>query len=286
MARESFRKYTRSAFGTGVIAVILLLAGAFMLLPMVYLVITSLKPIEELLLFPPRFFVMRPTITNYTSLPQLLSNLWMPFSRYLFNSIFVSVVSTLLSIVVASMAAFVMSKYNYRFVEILFLVVQFTLLYNGYTLGVPQYLIYSRLHLLNSYWVYILPQLSSTLGVFLIKQYMDTAIPGELMEAARIDGAGCLRIYWSIAMPAVKPALLTLLLFCFRDVWSMSAGNTIFDEQLRLLPDALSQIAAGGIVRTGPTMAASVLLMLPPIIVYLITQSRVIETMSSSGIKG
>ena len=150
---------------------------------------------------------------------------------------------------------------------------------------IPQYIIFSELKIINTYLVYILPALQSSMGVFLMKQYMDDAIPIELLEAARIDGAGNFRIFWKIVMPNVKPAWLTLVLFSFRDMWSLQPTGTIFNEELKTLPTIMSQIANGGIARAGSTMAAAVLLMIPPILVYLVTQSNVMETMGSAGIK-
>lgn len=284
--KSMVRVYTRSAVGNGVILLILAVMGAFMLLPMVYSVMTSLKPIEEIMLFPPKFFVVRPTLQNYTALSQLLSNLWVPFSRYLFNSLFVSISTTVLHVLVASAAAFVFSKYSYvRPFYIMFMIVQFSLLYNYFTLSIPQYVVFSKLRLLNTYWVYILPYLPSSLGVFLMKQYMDGSVPQSLLEAARIDGAGSLRIFIRLVMPLVKPAWMTLTLFAFRDIWSAPASGTIFNEELKLLPGVMSQIVNGGIPRMGSAMAASVLLMIPPILVYLFSQANVLETMSTSGIK-
>ena len=257
-----------------------------MLLPMIYLIVTSLKPIEEILAFPPRFYVIRPVLTNYLDLPRLLSNLWVPFSRYVTNSVFVTVVTTSLHVLIASMAAFTLSKYRNKFFTTIFIIIQMALLFNAYTLSIPQYVIMSKIGILNTYWVYILPNLASSLGVFLLKQYMDSSIPDTLLEAARIDGASCFKIFSKIAFPLVKPAVLTLVLFAFKDMWSLSATVNVFDEEIKLLPNVISQISQAGITRTGTTMAATVILLIPSVCVYLISQSSITQTMSSSGIKG
>lgn len=280
------KRYTRSTGGNIVILLLLLLSGSFMLLPMIYSVLTSLKPLEEIMAFPPRFFVVRPTIQNYLTLSKLVSNLWVPFSRYLFNSVFVSVVTTALHVIIASAAAFVFSKYSrYQIFRILFLVVQFSLLYTAFTLSIPQYVIFAKMQILNTYLVYILPYIPSALGVFLMKQYMDESVPDTLMESAKIDGASSARIFWQIVMPMVKPAWMTLILFAFRDIWSAPSSSTVFNEELKLLPNVMGQIVNGGIPRMGSAMAANVLMMIPPIVVYIVSQSNVIETLSSSGIK-
>ena len=260
--------------------------GAFSVLPLIYCIATAFKPLDELLVFPPRFFVYRPTSANFRDLPILLEKLQVPLSRYFFNSIFISIVSTVLQILAASMAAFAFSKAKIKGGIIIFTIVQLSLLYNSYTLGVPCYLIFSKLKLIDTYWVYILPSIASSMGVFLMKQYIDSSVPDALLEAARIDGASIYRIYWQIVMPISKPSWMTLILFSFQAMWSVVPGGTIFSEELKTLPYALSSIAAGGIARSGSTMAATVLLMIPPIAVYFISQSNVMETMSSAGMKG
>ena len=237
------------------------------------------------MIFPPKFFVDRPTLQNYRALPGLLSNLRVPLSRYLFNSLFVTIVSTLLYVFVATMAAFSLCKSNIKFKKIIFLLVQFALLFNGYTLSIPRYLIYSELNIIDTYWVMILPYIASTMGVFLMKQYMEGSVPDALIEAARIDGASVPRIFFQIVFPIIKPCWLTLTLFGFRDVWSAMPEGTVFTESIKTLPTIMSQIVSGGIARSGSAMAVTVIMMIPPIIVYFISQSNVMEAMNSAGIK-
>lgn len=279
------RRYTRSKFGNFLIFVFLAAFGLFSVIPLIYCICTSFKPLDELLIFPPRFFVHRPTIANYTILPSLLSSLKIPFSRYIFNSLFISLLSTFIYILISMMAAFALSKATFKGKNALFWLIQFSLMFNGTTLGVQQYIIFAKMRIIDTYWVYILPQMASTLGVFLAKQYMEGYIPNALLEAAKIDGANNYRIFWSIVMPIVKPAWLTLLLFSFRDIWSMVPNGTIFTESLKTLPQIVGQITSGGTARAGSAMAVSVIMMIPPLIVYFISQSNVIEAMSSAGIK-
>ncbi len=285
-----YKRFTRSKFGNFMFFAFILLAGLFTVLPLIYCVATSLKPLEELMAFPPRFLVTRPTFSNYLALPGLLSNLSVPLSRYIFNSLFVSVIITVGHVIIAGMAAYVLSIWKNKFTAIINALVQFALLYNAYTLATPQYIIFSKSNIIDTFLVYIIPALPSAMGIFLMKQYMDSSVPPALLEAARIDGAGSFRTFVSIVMPLVKPAWLTLSLFAFRDSWAIQPGGTIFSERLKTLPVVLSQISAGGgaasdIARAGSVMAATVIMMIPPIIVYLISQANVIETMSSAGIK-
>lgn len=278
-------RFSRSAGGNIVSFIVLILFGAFSVLPMIYCVITSLKPLDELLIFPPRFYVVRPTLNNFFNLSTLLQNLDVPLSRYIFNSIFITVAGTGLSIIISTGAAFVLSKIDLKFKNTIFTLVQWALLYSTVTLAVPRYLIEARLGMLDTYWVYIIPYCAGTMGVFLMKQYMDKSVPDAMIEAASIDGAGYFRTFFQIAVPLVKPAWLTLGLFAFRDLWSLNSAGTIFSEQLKTLTSAAASISAGGIARSGSAMAITVIMMIPPIFVFLISQSSITETMSASGIK-
>lgn len=284
--KSNIKRYTRSKVGNFFYFTVLFAAGLFTILPLIYSVITSFKPLDELLAFPPRFYVVRPTLSNYTALPGLISKLSVPLSRYIFNSLLVSILTTVLHVIVAAMAAFVLTQWKgNRLIAALFVIVQFSLLYNSYTLAIPQYLVFSKLRLIDTYLVYILPYLPSALGVFLMKQYMESSIPVSLVEAARIDGAGYSRIFFQIAFPLVKPCWMTLALFTFRDMWSVNPSGTVLSENIKTLPMILSQVTAGGIARSGSAMAATVILMIPPVTVYAVTQGNVMETMSSAGIK-
>lgn len=277
------RRGNRNSIASAFLLLFLVMFGLIMILPLVYAVIQSFKPLDELFAFPPRFFIKRPTTDNYTVLFELVSNMRVPFSRYIFNSVFITVVTTAGYVMLASMAAYPLAKFKLK-VSWLFELVVLTLLFSGVVLALPQYVIISRLHLINSYWVYIIPNLATPLGLFLMKQFME-GVPMALIESARIDGANHFRIFFKIVMPQVKPAWMTLMLFTFQSVWAQQPLNMVFDEPLKLLNMAFTNVIAAGISRTGPSMASAVVLMLPLLLVFLLTQSNVIETMSSSGIK-
>ena len=284
--RNQMKRYTRSKAGNFFYFFFLFAAGVFSLLPMIYCVVTSFKPLDELLVFPPTLFtVKRPTLSNYSALPDLISSLSVPLSRYIFNTVFIAAVGTALTVVFSAMAAFVLSKTDIKYKGIIFTVIQFALLFNTYTLAIPQYIIYSQLRVINTYFVYLFPTLASSMGVFLMKQYMDGYVPDALIEAAHIDGADWFRIFSRIIIPIIKPCVLTLTLFTFLGLWNVQSVGTIFSEQLKTLPTVMATIAAGGLARTGSSMATSVIMMIPPVLVYLISQSSIKETMSSAGIK-
>ncbi len=285
-SKNMAHRFTRSKLGNFICFAFIVCAGLFSMMPLIYAVVTSFKPIDELLLFPPTLFtVRRPTTENYIALPNLISSLSVPLSRYIFNSLFITLVTSVLNIIFSAMAAFSLSKGSYRGKGVIFLIIQFALMFNAYVLSVPQYLIFSKLKMVDTYWVYILPQLAGTLGVFLIKQYIEGYVPDALIEAAKIDGAGYIRIFWRIIMPIIKPAWLTVTLFAFRDIWAAIPNGTIFEEELKTLPQIVTQITAGGVARNGSAMAITTIMMIPPVIVYLISQSNVVEAMSSAGIK-
>ncbi|MBE6750230.1 MAG: carbohydrate ABC transporter permease [Ruminococcaceae bacterium] len=280
-----YKRFTRSRFGNFMYFFFLIAAGLFMIIPLVYSVITSFKPLDELLAFPPKFYVVRPTFKNYEALPELLSNLEVPLSRYVFNTLFVSFGLTFLQVITSALAAFTMCQVKHKFMGVYYLVIQFALLYNGTTLAVPQYLIISKMGIIDTFWAYLLPPLAGTMGVFLIKQFMESSIPHELIEAARIDGAGAGRMFWQIVIPLSKPALLTWTLFAFQGAWATGSGPTIFSESLKTLPSVMTSVVSSGLARSGSAMAVTVVMMIPPILMYMITQSNVLETMGTAGLK-
>ena len=249
----------------------------------VYAVVNSFKPIDELFAYPPRFFVKRPTSANYFLLFKLVTNMWVPFSRYLLNSLLVSGLGTVFSVLISSMAAYSLALYRLK-VRWLFDVVVLALLFSGSVLSYPQYLIMVNIGMINNYLSYLLPGCASAMGLFLMKQFMGQ-IPFSLVESARIDGASQTRVFFSIVMPQVRPAWLTLSLFSFQGLWNQSANSMIFNEELKLVNTAIQQVMNGGMARYGVAMAGAVVLIVPPVVFFLVTQSGVIQTMSHSGIK-
>lgn len=275
----------RSAAGTAVVFLILLFTSLLMMMPFVYSIVQSLKPMEELFAFPPKFFVQNPTTENYQKLFQLTENLWVPFSRYVFNSVFVSVAGTALYILVASMAAYSLAFGDFPGAKLFNEIVVQALLFSSSVLAVSQYVILAKGCMLNTYWAVILPALSAPLGLFLMRQFMEQMIPKSMLEAAQIDGAGTFTTFWRVVMPVVKPAWLTLIIFTFQSLWSGAGNKYIYREDLKVLPTVLNQISAGGMARAGVAAAAAVVLMIPPILVFMAAQRNVLETMATSGIK-
>lgn len=279
-----FRKQADSLLGTVFLALFLLLVGMFMALPFVYMVASSFKPATEFFLFPPPLFPKNPTVANYKNLSTVLSNMWVPFERYFINSVFISVVTSVLYLIVAPLAAYPLAKHNFRGKAALNNMITLALMFTASITAIPQYVVLTRLNLIDSHMGVILPSLASTMGVYLCVQFMDV-IPNALLESARLDGAGEVYIWWHIVMPNIKPAILTILIFQFQGIWGNSGANVIQSEQLKTLPAALGQISSAGIARAGVGSAVSVLLLIPPLAVFIFSQSNVLETMTHSGIK-
>lgn len=290
MKKKLFRKKLglanrRSRIGNGFVIFLLLLLGAFMAFPLYYTLIQSLKPSEELFQFPPRLYVIRPTMEHYTELFQLMSNLWVPFSRYLFNTLFVALLGTVLHILLAGMAAYPLAKHHFAGRDGLFATILLGLMFVGQVTFLPTFIIISKLNMLNTYWAYLLPSIGASLGLFLMKQFIEQ-LPESILEAARLDGANEWRIYFQLVLPNIKPAVLTVFIFQFVNIWNGLSKELVYDEQLKVVKVALEQISASNVyARMGSGMAGSVLLMIPPIIIFILMQRNVVETMTFAGMK-
>ena len=275
----------RSAGGDAGITFILTLLGAFMFLPMLYVVLQSLKPLDELWMFPPRFFVRNPTMKNYRDLFTLMNTSWVPFSRYIFNTVFTSVVGTVGNLFFSSLAAYAMAKIKFPGGKLMFRTVRTSLMFHSTVTAITSFIIMSALQWIDTYWAIIVPAWATSLGLYLMKQFMETNVSDAVLESARLDGASELRTFWVIAMPMVKPAWLTLIIYSFQDLWNKGSSIYIHSEQLKSFNYAIGQIMAGGIKRAGASAASTVIMMLVPIMVFVISQSNIIETMGSSGMK-
>lgn len=279
------KRVTRSVGGDSAILLTLLAGAAFMAMPMVFVISNAFKPLNELFLFPPQFFVRNPTLNNFKDLFVLMSDSWIPFSRYVLNTFFITITGTLGHVIFASMAAYALAKHKFPGSNILFGTVVLSLMFAPEVTAIPNYLIMSSLGWIDTYYAVIVPAWSASLGLFLMKQFMDQMVPDDLLEAAKIDGAHEFVIFWRVVMPIVRPAWLTLIILSFQNLWQSTGGNFIYSEQLKTLPHALNQISQGGIARAGITAAVSLLMMIVPVVVFVINQANVVETMGTSGMK-
>ncbi len=289
MAKLRIKKHNhalnRSFAGDLGINGILVVFGIFMFFPMYYTIVQALKPLNELWMFPPRLYVVNPTAKNFSDLLSLMSTSWVPFSRYIFNTVFISFCGTFGNVMLSSFAAYSLAKIKFPGRQVLFTIIVYSLMFNTTVAGITNFITMSFFKMIDTYLAIIIPAMGSSLGLYLMKQFMETSVPDSVLESARLDGASEWKILWTLVMPMVKPAWLTLIIFSFQNLWNQGASVYVFSEELKTFPYAISQIVTGGIARAGASAASTVVMMIVPITVFVVSQSNVIETMSSSGMK-
>lgn len=278
------KRMNRSFVGNLSMFGFLAVVGAFMALPLVYAINAAFKPLDEIFIFPPTLFVRNPTLVNFIDLGTLLGNSWVPFTRYIFNTVFITGAGVVGHVLLASAAAFPLAKYQFPGKKIMFTTVVLALMFAPQVTAIPNYMIMSRLGMVDTYWAVIVPAFAFPLGLYLMKQFMEQ-IPDALIEAARIDGATDYRIFWQVIMPNVKPAWMTLVILLFQILWGTDGNGFIYSEELKTLHFATNQIIQGGIARAGVGAAVALILMSVPITLFVFSQSRIIETMATSGMK-
>ncbi len=283
--RRPTKRVSRSAAGNVTVIIFLLIFGVFMILPLYYMVVSAMKPTSELFYFPPKFYVIKPTLRNFLTLIKLQAQSDVPFERYLFNSVFVTVVSTVGYVLLASMAAYALSKHKFPLKNAITKSVVFAILFRPEVTSVPLYILMVKAHIIDNYWALILPAMSGSFGVFLLQQFLDN-VPNEMIEAARIDGASEFVIYRKLIMPMLKPAWMTVVIFTFISIWNTTAAQFIYSEDMKMLPAMLSSLSTAGITRAGVAAAVGVLMMFPSVVIFLLSQNSIVETMAHSGLKG
>jgi len=278
------KKINRSRAGNMLLFVLMAICGLFMVLPIVMIVNNSLKPPDELFQFPPRLFVRNPTLENFADLFVLMGDTWVPFSRYILNTIIITGGGTIGHVLCASLAAYPLAKRKFPGSTLLFNVVILSLMFSWTVTQIPNYMIISALGINNTYLALILPSWSFGIGLYLMKQFMEQ-IPDSIIESARLDGAKEIKVFWLIVMPNVKPAWLTLAIFQFQILWGNTGGMFLRSEELKPMQFAMQQIMGGGAARAGASAAVAFIIAAIPITFFLICQSSIFETMTTSGIK-
>ena len=278
------RKPNRSLGGDIGVYIFLGLCSIMMIVPLVFAVSNSLKPLDEILKKPPNFFAVHPTFDNFSDLFVTLSQGWVPLTRYIWNTLFVTVVGTVGHVILASMAAYVLAKYRFPGGQLFFRIAVVALMFTGYVTGIPNYLIMCKLGMVDTYWSIVLPAIGGSLGLFLMKQFID-GFPMSLIEAAKIDGAREFTIFWKLVMPNVRPAWLTISIFSIQGLWNNPQTQTIYTENKKMLSYALTQLGQNVIARMGQQNAVIVFTMLVPIVFFIFSQSQIMETMATSGLK-
>lgn len=278
------KQLNRSKAGNGLLFALMIICGIFMALPIVMIINNALKPLDELFQYPPKIFVRYPTLENFTDLFVLMNDSWVPFSRYIINTIIITAGGMVGHVIVASLAAYPLAKHRFPGKNFLFNMVVLSMMFTWQVTQIPQYLVISWIKINNTYLALILPAWAFGMGLYLMKQFMEQ-LPDSLMESAKIDGAGEIRIFWTIVMPNVKPAWLTLAIFQFQQMWGNTGGTFLRNEELKPLQYALQQIVQGGAARAGAGAAVTFIIAAFPITFFLICQSNIMETMTTSGIK-
>ena len=270
------------------IYVILMPLAIFMLFPLVFIFCHAFKPATELFAFPPKFYVVNPTLNNFSAMMKTAANSGIPMSKYVFNSIIVTVIVCLAGIIISTMAAFALSKMQFKLNKTIFSINQAALMFVAAAVLIPRYLIMSGLGVLDTMWAHILPLIAMPVSLFLIKQFVD-GVPDALIEAASIDGATPFRIYRSVILPLVKPAIATGVILAFQQCWGYieSSNNFITTESKKTLAFYATTLAnANNAVQgQGVQAAASLIMFVPNLILFIYLQKDVMNTMAHSGIK-
>ena len=278
------KKLNRSVAGNTLLFFIMGVCAVFMVLPLVMIVNNALKPLDELYQYPPKIWVRNPHLENFSDLFTLMNDTWVPFSRYLMNTIIITGAGILGHVIIASLAAYPLAKHKFPGKNILFSMVVLSMMFSWTVTQIPQYAIISWMGINNTYLALILPACAYGMGLYLMKQFMEP-LPDSLMESARIEGCSEWGIFWKIVMPNVKPAWLTLAIFQFQSMWGNTGSLFLRDEQLKPMQFALQQITAGGAARAGAAAAVTLIIAAVPIAFFLMCQSSVLETMTTSGMK-
>ena len=268
--------------------IILLPFAVFMVLPIIYIFTTAFKPADELFKFPPSFFVKNPTWDNYKALFELMAGSSVPASRYLFNSVIVTILTVVISVFLAVSAGYVLSKKNFKGRNVLFEINTLALMFVPIAVSIPRFIIIVNLGLVDRFITNILPIIAMPIGVFLLKQFVDQ-IPDPLIEAAKMDGAGEWTILFKVIIPMVRPALATVAILSFQSAWGNVEASTLYinNESLKTFAYYITTFSSGGssTVTQGITAASALIMFLPNLIIFICMQSKVMDTMAHSGIK-
>lgn len=282
---RKIRRRNRSLGVDIALTIILGAFGLFSLYPLIYIVVSAFKPMSEVFIFPPRLVVENPTLDNFFDLGAIIEGFDIPFSRYAFNTLLITGLGTAGTVLLGSMAAFPLAKYEFPGSKLMSNLIVYSLMFSGSVTAIPNYFIMSGVGMIDTIWAVVLPAIGATLGLYLMKNFI-VQIPDELLEAAKIDGAGEFATFFKVVMPLCKPAWITLIILSFQSLWGSTGGVFIYSEELKPLSYVLSQIISSGIARTGVSSAVSLIMLIVPVSVFVISQSNVLETMATSGMKG
>lgn len=284
-------KLNPSQFNRGQIKYFLILIPLAIVyaLPIIYIFSTAFKPLTELFEYPPRFFVRKPTTENFRELISVLSSSTVPFGRYLINSVLTTIVVTVANVIISLYAGYTLAKKKFRYKNVINTINTMAMMFVPVAVTIPRFLVIRELGLLNTFFALVLPLIAMPVGLFLLVQYMST-VPVVLIEAARIDGASENYILFRIVAPLVKPAICTMSILAFQNAWNNTELSNLFvsNDWLRTFPYYISTLASNQgntVAGAGIVAAATLVLFIPNLIVFILMQNNVMNTMAHSGIK-
>ena len=270
------------------ILLILLPLAAFMALPIIFIVNHAFKPMEELFAFPPTFFVRSPTLENFTKLIKFSRSAGIPLSRYLFNSACVTVLTVGISLLLTTCAAFAFSKIKFRGRKMMLEINQIAIMFVATAVLIPRYLVIATTGMIDTVFAHVLPLVAMPVALFLVKQFVDQ-VPDSLIEAAHLDGATDLQVYRRIILPIIRPAIATAMVLVFQQVWTNMETSSYFinDESMKTVTFYMNTLvnANNGVAGQGVAAAATLIMFIPNLVLFIICQSSVMNTMATSGIK-
>lgn len=283
------KRAKRSLGGTIVLALFLIFLGALFFFPVLYMFSQSLKPMNEMFIFPPKIMVQNPSLNNFRDLQNVLANTLVPLTRYVFNSVLIVAIGSIGHIVLSSMCAYPLAKYRFPGAKLINSLIVYSLMFDATVTMIPNFITISNLGMIDSLSAIIVPGFASTLGLYLMINFMGQ-IPDSLLEAAQIDGAGYFRTHWLIVMPISKPVIVTSFIMIFQKLWTNTGDKFIYSENLKGFSYLVSQLSSGSVTGvgasyTGILAAAQVIMFLVPIVVFLFMQRNVMSTMATSGMK-
>ena len=279
--REARERRARERLGRWAVTTLLLLGALLAMLPMLWMLSASLMATGEATQYPPRLLPRDPTLAHYRDVFTRLS-----MGRYLLNSAIIAGTVTAISIFINSMAGYAFAKLRFHGRDRLFRLLSAGLVVPVQVAMLPLFLLMKELGLINSYWGVIIPSLASIFGIFLVRQYA-LSIPDELLDAARMDGASELRLYWSVVLPVIAPILATLAIWTFLTTWNdfMWPLIVLSDDSRYTLPVALASLVGEHVQDVELMMAGSVLTVLPVLLVFLVLQRYYIQGIMAGSVK-
>ena len=270
------------------IMIILLPLLIFMAMPLVYIANHAFKPMDELFAFPPTFFVKNATLENFEKLIKFSRTSGVPMSRYVFNSLIVTVLTVGLSLLFTTMSAFALAKLKFKGRDMMMNVNQMALMFVATAVLIPRYLVIAKLGLIDNIWAHILPLMAYPVALFLVKQFTEQ-VPDSLIEAAYIDGASDVTVYRKIVIPLIKPAIATATILVFQQVWTNveTSNYYINDDSMKTLTFYMNSMinVNNTVAGQGMSAAATLILFIPNLVLFIILQNGDMNTMAHSGIK-